>query len=172
MATPIASFPACWPLLSLAETVTSDHASAACYRRIENIRVHAVVVSELKLGDIQRQIFFAHLMECADDTAFEDRPEALNRIRVNRANNVLAHFMVHFLARIFFQRVINAVIVGRQQANLVGNDFAHEALRGFGRNAFQDAGDDVALPLDCADDRGLAGACAARTLWRLCAWRL
>jgi hypothetical protein len=28
-----------WPLSSLAETVTSDHASAACYRRAEHVGI-------------------------------------------------------------------------------------------------------------------------------------
>ena len=51
-ATPIAQIQARWRRLSLAETDASDLASAACYRRAENIRVPAVVVAELKLRDV------------------------------------------------------------------------------------------------------------------------
>ena len=134
---------------------------------------HAVVVTELKLGDVQRQIFFADLVKRADNAAFENRPEAFNRVGVNCANNVLAHFMVHFLARILPQSVINAVGVGRQQANFVGNNFAHETLRGLGRNAFQNAGDDVALALYGTDDGDFASASATRAFVALVAqWRL
>src|SRR5579864_5947307 len=80
--------PARWPRLSLAETDASDLASAACYRGPENIGVVAVAISELKLRDVQRQIFGADLVERADHAAFEDAPETLNRVRVNRADNV------------------------------------------------------------------------------------
>ena len=74
----------CWPLSSLAETVTSDHASAACYRPLKHIGVHAVIISELKFRDVQRHIFCAHLVECPDHTALEDAPKAFNRVRMNR----------------------------------------------------------------------------------------
>ena len=86
-ATPIA--PVRWPLSSLAETVTSDHASAACYRRSKHVGVVAVVVAELKFRDVQRHIFGAHLVERADHAALEDAPKAFNRVGVNRADNVL-----------------------------------------------------------------------------------
>src|SRR6202166_1184832 len=87
-AVPIAPAPVCWPLSSLAETVTSDHASAACYRHPENIGVVAVVVAELELGNVQRHVLGTDLMERADHATLEDRPEALNRVRVDCANNV------------------------------------------------------------------------------------
>ncbi len=166
MATPIA-FPICWSLSSLAETVTSDHASAACYRGIKNIRVHTVVVAELKFRDVKRQILFADLVERANHAAFKDRPETFNRVCVHRADNVLAHLMMHFLARVLPQAVVNAMSVGREQRYLVGHDFAHEALRRFGRDAFQNASDDVALSLYRADDRSFASAGTARALMAL-----
>ena len=61
MATPVGLVR--WPRFRLAETDASDHASAACYRFFENISVHAVVVAELKLCDVQRHVFFAHLVK-------------------------------------------------------------------------------------------------------------
>ena len=48
---------------SQAETDASDHASAACYRGSEHIGIAAVVVAELKLRDVQRQIFGADLVK-------------------------------------------------------------------------------------------------------------
>jgi hypothetical protein len=83
MATPIAPLSFRWRRYRLAETDASDLVSAACYRRIENIGVRAIVVPELKLGNVKWEIFFAHLVECAHNAAFEYRPEALNRVRVN-----------------------------------------------------------------------------------------
>jgi hypothetical protein len=63
---PIVSVPARWPLSLQAETVTSDHVSASCYGRPEDIRVGAIIVPELKLGNVQRHIFGADLVIGAD----------------------------------------------------------------------------------------------------------
>ena len=83
MVTPIADRPARWRLWRVPEAPASQHASASCYRSLKNLRVMAVVIAELKFRDIQRHIFAAHLVERADRSALEDRPEALNRVRVN-----------------------------------------------------------------------------------------
>jgi len=48
--------------------------SAPSYCYPKDVRVLAFVVTELKFRDVQRHVFFAHLMERADDAAFEDRP--------------------------------------------------------------------------------------------------
>jgi hypothetical protein len=85
-----ASTPVRWRLSSLAETVASVRVSAACYRRSENVDVLAVVVAELKFRDVQRQILLADLVIGTDNAALEDAPEALNRVRVNRADDVFA----------------------------------------------------------------------------------
>jgi len=68
-------------------------------RRAENIRVHAVVIPELELGDIEVQILFADVMECADDPALEDAPEAFNRVRVNGAGDVFLVRVERFAKR-------------------------------------------------------------------------
>jgi hypothetical protein len=52
-------------------------ASAPCYGLSEHVRVAPVIVAELKFHDVQRQVLFADLVEAANDTALEDRPEAL-----------------------------------------------------------------------------------------------
>jgi hypothetical protein len=46
------------------------------HRLTENVRVHAVVVAERKLREIQRQIVGADIMEASDDLALEDASEA------------------------------------------------------------------------------------------------
>ena len=66
-------------------------------------------------------------MERADHAAFEDRPETFNRVRMDRADNILALAVVNFSVRDSFSGIAVAVpIVRREQANLVGNRFAHE----------------------------------------------
>src|SRR5438445_6518667 len=87
-ATPIG--PVRWRLSSLAETVASDRASAACYRRTEDIDVLAIVVAEFKFSDVQRQIFAAYLVIGADNAALQDAPKAFNRVGVNGTNYIFA----------------------------------------------------------------------------------
>jgi hypothetical protein len=57
-------------------------------------RIAPIVIAELELGDIEGHVLAAHLVEGADNAALEDRPEALNRVGVNRADDVLVSRMV------------------------------------------------------------------------------
>jgi transposase-like protein len=52
-------------------------------RRSENVVIKAVIIAELELSDIEREILGADLVERADDTALEDAPKALNRLSVD-----------------------------------------------------------------------------------------
>lgn len=163
-ATQVAQFRARWRRSQLAETDASDRASAARYRGLEDFRIVSIVVAELELRNVQRQILGADLMERADNTALEDRPEALNRIRVHSADNVLAAFMVHALVlRVVAHSFEDEGFVSRQQANLVRHHFAHECLRVLFGHPAENASDNVTLALDSADDRGLAGPSAPTT---------
>lgn len=47
----------------------------ASYRRAEDVSVLAVVMTELELSEVQRQIFLAYVMVRSHDSAFEQRPE-------------------------------------------------------------------------------------------------
>ena len=64
--------------------------AATTNRCAENVFVGAVIIPELKLRDVQRQIFTADFVEAADNTAFNQRPKTLNRIGVDRADDVLS----------------------------------------------------------------------------------
>ena len=57
--------------------------------RSENVGVLAVIVSELKLRNIERQIFAADLVIATDDTALNQRPEVLNCVGMDRTDYVL-----------------------------------------------------------------------------------
>ena len=67
-----------------AHSCGSSCASASCYSRPEDIHIFAVVVAELEFRDVQRQVLLADFMEAADDAALKDRPEALDRIGMDR----------------------------------------------------------------------------------------
>jgi hypothetical protein len=153
-----------WRRFRLAETDASDHASAACYRSIKHIRISAVVVAELKFRDVQRHIFVAHFVECADNAALEDRPEAFNRVRVNCADDVLVRFVVNHLVRVLAQIIaVSRPRVRRQQADLVGNDFAHESQHCFRCNQLKNANNYISLTLYGSDD-GRFALCRAELL--------
>jgi hypothetical protein len=135
--------------------------SAPLNNRAENIRIGAVVVAELKLRDVERQIFGADFVERANHATFEDRPKALNRVRVNRADNVLFDPVMHGLARIFLQAAIDLMFVRRQQTDFVRYGLAHELFNARLVYVFKYAGDHVALALHRADHRNFASARAA-----------
>ena len=134
---------------------------APANNRIENIRVLAVVVAELKLRDVQRKIFRTNFVERADHAALEDRPEALNRVRVNGADDILLSFMMHGLTRIFFQAAVHLMFVRRQQTDSVRHGLADKSFNARLVYVFKHAGDDIALPLHGTDDRNFASARAA-----------
>src|SRR5260221_5877952 len=80
--------------------------------RSENIRVLSVVVAELKLSDVQREILARYFVERAHDAALEDAPEAFNRVRVDRADNVLLGLVAHGVVRIIWRETtVGAVFV-------------------------------------------------------------
>ena len=152
------------------EAVASSCASASCYRSTEDIRVIAVVIFELALRDVERQIFFADLVIATDDATLEDRPEALNRLSVNGTDNVLRGAVHDSFVRVFGKTLIGNVFVGREQANLGRDSFTNETLHIDRRQLSKDAGNDAALALYSADDgalwRGLTLAAQALVLVR------
>lgn len=89
-------------------------------RLTKDVLVLPVVVPELELGDVERQIFGADLVERADDAAFKDAPEALDRVRMDRADYILALGVVDDLVRVLaVQTAIAYPLVGHEQANLL-----------------------------------------------------
>src|SRR5712692_2323551 len=90
MRIPTAPVQSRWHRSSLAETDASDRASAACYRRPEDIGVVPMVVAELKFRDVQGQVLAADLVIAAHDPALNEGPEAFDCLSVNRANDVIA----------------------------------------------------------------------------------
>src|SRR6516162_6209366 len=91
----------------------------------EDVRVVPIIVAELKFRDIQRHVFGAHFMERAHDATLEDRPEALDRLRVDHTDDVLAFGMVNGRVRIFLVEFpVSFPLIGAEQANLVRDGLA------------------------------------------------
>jgi hypothetical protein len=129
-------------------------ASAPCYRGTEDVLVVTIVIAPLEFGDIQRQIFAADFVETAHDAALQERPETINRLSMDRAIDVLASAMPHDTMP--FQLAISRMIISRDQANFFRNGFADEAVQSFNVGMVDDAGHDIALALDGADNSILA----------------
>src|SRR5438034_10986701 len=94
----------------------------------EDVFVASVVIPELKLSDVERHIFGADFVEGADNAAFENRPEAFNRVRVDRADDVLTLGVVNDTMReLFTERPVSAPCVRAKQTDFLGNRAAHES---------------------------------------------
>src|ERR1700731_754162 len=97
--------------------------------RSEDVRVFAIVVAELKLRDVQRQILAADLVERTDHTALEDRPEALNCVGVDCTDDVLPDAVIdNAMRESGAKALIDVIGVGTDQADLVGNCFPNKSL--------------------------------------------
>jgi hypothetical protein len=88
--------------------------SASADRSSEDVGIAAIVVSELKFRDIQRQVFCADFVEAADHAALEDRPEDFNCVRADRANNILLAAVIDGLMIVFCQAPIDTIFVRRE----------------------------------------------------------
>ena len=79
-----------WRLGACSEAPASHctSASSPLYRFAENIGFAAVVVTELELCEVQRQILLADIMVSAHDSALQERPERFNRIGMRGSDNV------------------------------------------------------------------------------------
>src|SRR5208282_2705161 len=75
---------------ALAGPAASLPVSASSYGFPEDIGVVAVVVPELELGHVKRQVLGRHLVERAHNPAFQQRPEAVDRASMDGTGNVFA----------------------------------------------------------------------------------
>jgi hypothetical protein len=153
-------------LLHLTENTWSaeDGASAPCYRSAEDVRVLPIVVSELKFGHVERHIFRADFMEGADNTAFQDRPETFNRVGVDGTNNIFMFAVSDEGVRKFLTEFsISAHVIGNEKADFVGYRLADETAQCGAVEMLHDAGKNITLAADRADNTDLAGPGPART---------
>lgn len=64
----------------------------------ENVRIVPIIITELKLGDVERHVLGGDLVKRANNAAFEDRPETFNLKLNDERNARLAHSAVRNLA--------------------------------------------------------------------------
>jgi hypothetical protein len=69
--------------------------SASCCGRAEDVRVVQIVIAKFEFRNIERQIFSADMVISPDDAPLDERPESLNRVRLNGADDVLAGRVIH-----------------------------------------------------------------------------
>src|SRR6266404_3035486 len=145
-----------------AEASASSDASASTYCRSEDVGILAVVMAKLELGKIKRQIFLAHVMVRAHDSAFEQAPERFEIVGMDLAAHVLMRLMVHLFVRKHLAEIaIASGLIGRHQFDLFRDGLADEARQGFNRRIVNYLADQIALARDCSDYRRLADRAAA-----------
>ena len=128
----------------------------------KHLRILPVVVPERKFVDVQWQIFLTDMVKTADNTALQERPEAVNMGSMDVAAHVLALAMAYELMRKYvFQQSVAAMFVSRNQGDFIADRFPHETIQGFCVGVLNDLGDDVSLAGDSANDRNLASSAAA-----------
>jgi hypothetical protein len=116
--------------LMLAEVPASEVASASCNDLPEDIWIFAIVMAELELSQVQRQILLADVVIRADDSALEQSPERFNVICVNLPANISTLGVSHRLMWIAKrgQVGITLVVVVRDERNLVAYSLADKVV--------------------------------------------
>jgi hypothetical protein len=147
--------------LSISNDVSAPNdrcSSASLDRRSENVRVLPVIIAELEFCNIKRHIFSAHFVERADDAALEDRPDPLDGLSVNCADDILPLRMVNSHVRvILIERIVAGILIGTKQADFMRHRFADEGGESIGVDIRDHARNHIALAANSADDRSFAG---------------
>jgi hypothetical protein len=96
-------------------------------------------------------------MIAANDLALQNRPEALNRVRVNCAHHMLFVGMRHGAMREVARHVrVSAMIICREKRYLVRNDRMNELLHRGPVATLKDAANHFAFALYCTNHDGIA----------------
>ena len=127
---------------------------ACTNRRPEDVVIQAVVIPELELCDIEREVFGAHLVEGSDHPSLHERPEAFDGLSVDRADDVLATRVIDGAVEIAVasELLIGGVLIGADHGDLGRHGFLDEASEGRIGGVLDHAGDYVPLTLDRARD--------------------
>jgi hypothetical protein len=143
---------ACWRALPCSEAPASYRASAACYGLAKDVGVLAVVVAELELSEIQRQIFLAHVMVSAD-SSLEERPERLDIICVNLTADVFVRLMIHRAVReSLIKFLITRAFISSYQRDAIQNGLADESAHCLHGRILDNRASDIAFARDGSND--------------------
>jgi hypothetical protein len=149
-----------WRRSQIAETVASSHVSASCYGAPKDVRVVPIVESEGKFIQVERQIFLAHVVIRADDSAFQERPESLDCVRVYDAAHVLIVAVPDKFVRASAvgHRVIGTMLIGHYQLDAARDGFVNESHHSVAIRALYHFANDIALASNRADHDGFSYA--------------
>src|ERR1019366_9818685 len=99
--------------------------------------------------------FGGNLVESPDHSALNEGPEAINRLGMNSAADILPGGVVNDAMRKLFANVLIAnPFVGAEKANLGGDAFADELFESGSANIGNDASHHVALAANGTSDDG------------------
>src|SRR5437899_1323854 len=113
-----------------AEDGASASSSASCYDVTKDVGIFPVVMSELKLSKIERQVTLTDMMEAAHNPALQERPERINILRVNFAANIFTSAMPDGFMRILVvNQAIAGVLIGRYEVNSFRDGLANEPVQ-------------------------------------------
>lgn len=146
-----------WHTACRAEAVASGASSTSCQDRLEKVGVLPIVMTELKLSQVDWKIF-ADVLIRAHDGALQERPERFDVLSVNLAAHVFALTVAHdFMLR---NEAIPRVFVGCDKAYIICHYFSHEATKRRSISILDDLASYVAFAADRTNDRSLAGRTA------------
>ena len=156
-----------WRRFQSTEARASRNASASSprYRLAEDIGFAAVVVAELKLSQIQRQILLAELMVIPNHATLQQCPKAFDVVGMDFAAHVLMRLVVNSIVRESLREFLIArAFVRRDQIDFLRNHLADESAHGLHRSIFDDLTDHATLARDRAYDGGLVERAATALL--------
>ena len=119
-----------------------------------------MIVPERKFVQVQRQVILAHLVVTAHNSALEQAPEPFNRVRMRRADNVLALTVIDRLVdeTMRAKMPVSGVFIGRHQRDFLRDSLFYKAFQRVESGLFDHLADDVSLAADGSDHHCLAGA--------------
>src|SRR6266851_8550969 len=125
-----------------------------------------MIVSERKFVQVQRQIILAHLVVASHNSALEQAPEAFNRVRMRRADNVLALTVIDGLVdeTMRAKMPVSGVFIGRDQRDFLRDGLFYKTVQRVESGFLDHLTDHVALAADGSDHHRLASAIWSATV--------
>ncbi len=154
-----------WRRSQIAERFAKVCLSASCYGLSKDVVVLAVVVPELELRKVQREILTTDVVERAEYATLEQCPKALDVVGMNDASNVLTSLVIHGLMREREpQHLEIRDAVGSEQIDFIGDQLANEIEDGSLRSVLDNLARHVAFTAYRANYGDLAGMGWAATV--------
>jgi hypothetical protein len=126
-----------------AASVTTPAFSKDCPK---DVGILAIVMTELKLRQVQRQIGLADVVIGADNSALQQTPEGFQIVRMDLAAHVFMRLVVYMLMRErLMELLIASGLIGREQADVWRYGLANETAHSLHRSILDDLTNHVAF---------------------------